>query len=88
MANHTEIPHVQRVDQVVVAVVADVLGRDRVSPDDDFFLLGGSSLSAALVSTQLEGRLGLEVPLRLLFENPCIRVFTDKLVDSMNVAAR
>ncbi|WP_126282479.1 acyl carrier protein [Burkholderia stagnalis] len=83
-----EIPHVQRIDHVVASVVAGVLGRDDVGPDDDFFVLGGSSISAALVSTQLEARLGCEVPLRLLFDNPCLRTFSEKLVESMNVAAQ
>ncbi|MBN3819771.1 acyl carrier protein [Paraburkholderia sp. Se-20369] len=83
-----EMPHVQRIDHVVASVVASVLGRDDVGPDDDFFVLGGSSISAALVSTQLEAQLGYEVPLRLLFDNPCLRTFSEKLVESTNIAAQ
>ncbi|UEP32841.1 MULTISPECIES: acyl carrier protein [Burkholderia] len=88
MIQPIEIPHVRRVDHVVASVVASVLGRDAVTPDDDFFTIGGSSISAALVSTQLERQLGHDVPVRLLFEYPCLRVFSEKLLESMSVAAR
>ena len=88
MIQPIEFPHVRRVDQVVASVVASVLGRDAVTPNDDFFTIGGSSISAALVSTQLERQLGHDVPVRLLFEYPCLRVFSEKLLESMSVAAR
>ncbi|MGS0894406.1 phosphopantetheine-binding protein [Burkholderia stagnalis] len=88
MVNPIEIPHVQRVDHIVASTVASVLGRDHVAPDDDFFSLGGSSISAALISTQLERQLGREVPVRLLFEYPRLRIFSEKLLESMRTAAQ
>ncbi|MFC4126380.1 non-ribosomal peptide synthetase [Nocardia rhizosphaerae] len=59
-------------EQAVAEVVADVLGLDRVGRDDDFFVLGGTSLSAIRVRAALAQRLGIEVPLRLLFSYPLV----------------
>ena len=49
---------------------ADTLGVGSFSKDDDFFQLGGTSLSAALVLTELEARLQIEIPVAELLENP------------------
>ncbi|WP_280217823.1 non-ribosomal peptide synthetase [Nocardia neocaledoniensis] len=57
---------------VVAEVIAEVLGLDRVGRDDDFFVLGGTSLSAIRVRAALAERLALEVPLRLLFSYPLV----------------
>ncbi|MEV0247270.1 amino acid adenylation domain-containing protein [Nocardia sp. NPDC050712] len=57
-------------EQTVAEVFATVLGVDRVGRDDDFFTLGGTSLSAVRVRTALAERLGVEVPLRHLFTHP------------------
>ncbi|MBJ8347536.1 amino acid adenylation domain-containing protein [Antrihabitans sp. YC2-6] len=41
------------VEQAVAAVIADVLDIERIGLDDDFFALGGNSLSAARVAARL-----------------------------------
>ncbi|WLP92120.1 non-ribosomal peptide synthetase [Gordonia sp. NB41Y] len=57
-------------DELVAAIMAEVLGVDAVGADDDFFSIGGSSLSATRVTSALGRELGVRVPTRLLFENP------------------
>ncbi|MFJ4919555.1 amino acid adenylation domain-containing protein [Streptomyces sp. NPDC088725] len=62
-------------ERVIAAVWADVLGVDRVGIDDSFFDLGGHSLLATMAVSRVAERLGRDIELRTLFENPRIREF-------------
>jgi amino acid adenylation domain-containing protein len=56
--------------EVVVAVLfADVLGLEQVGRHDDFFALGGHSLSATRLYARLRETLQTRLPLRALFES-------------------
>ncbi|MEV6475088.1 amino acid adenylation domain-containing protein [Streptomyces sp. NPDC051657] len=57
-------------ESLLCDLFAEVLGRSAASPDDDFFLLGGHSLSAARLVTALRSRTGAELPVRALFDHP------------------
>ncbi|MFJ4652870.1 non-ribosomal peptide synthase/polyketide synthase [Nocardia sp. NPDC088792] len=60
------------VEQVVADTIAQLLGADRVGLDDNFFLLGGNSLSAVKLSARLSARLGVDVAMRTVFEYPTV----------------
>ena len=49
-----------------------VLRREQVGINDNFFDLGGHSLLAVAMCSQITRRLGVDVPLRWLFEHPTI----------------
>ncbi|WP_431839258.1 amino acid adenylation domain-containing protein [Gordonia hongkongensis] len=57
----------------IAAIVADVLGTDRVSITQSFFDLGGNSLSAARVAARVADLLDVDVSVGDLFDAPSVR---------------
>lgn len=57
-------------ETTLAALWQEVLGVERVGVHDDFFALGGHSLLAGRVISRLRGEVGLDVPLRAIFEAP------------------
>ncbi|MGW5177089.1 amino acid adenylation domain-containing protein [Streptomyces sp. NPDC004082] len=66
-------------EQLVAEVWADVLGLDRIGIDDSFFDLGGHSLLATMAVSRIAQRLGREIELRTVFENPTVRGFAPRV---------
>ena len=60
------------VEEVLAGIWAEVLGLDRIFPEDSFFALGGHSLLAARVVAQVRAAFAVELPLRALFEGPTL----------------
>jgi amino acid adenylation domain-containing protein len=59
-------------EELVAGIWCEVLGLPRVSRSADFFALGGHSLLVTQVATRLRESLGVEVPVRELFEAPIL----------------
>lgn len=55
-------------EQLIVSVWTEVLNKEVSSRYDDFFLLGGSSMTAVHVSAELSERLGFRVRPRVVYE--------------------
>ncbi|MBF8739591.1 non-ribosomal peptide synthase/polyketide synthase [Pseudomonas guariconensis] len=57
-------------EQLLAQVWGEVLGLQQVGAQDHFFELGGHSLLAVQVVARLKKRLGIDVPVRQLFDTP------------------
>jgi amino acid adenylation domain-containing protein len=59
-------------ERALAGIFAEVLGLDRISANADFFALGGNSLTAVRLIVRIRDAIGVEVPLRAVFEAPSV----------------
>ena len=67
---------------IVSRIFADILHRDCISIDDNFFDLGGHSLLATQVVSRIREQFRIELPIRALFENPTINGLASTIANS------
>lgn len=63
----------------VVATICEVLGRETMGRNDNFFFLGGDSLRATQVLTRLQHALGFSIPMPTIFRSPTPALLAGKL---------
>ncbi|MTH94604.1 phosphopantetheine-binding protein, partial [Roseibium sp. RKSG952] len=66
-------------EELVAASFEEVLERDGVHRDTDFFQEGGNSLQVARLAGRLQDKSGYAVPLQLVFEAPTVRRLAEAL---------
>ena len=59
-------------ETTVAEIWSEVLGRESISVEDNFFSVGGHSLLATQVISRVRQRFEIELPLRVMFESPTI----------------
>src|SRR5258708_408584 len=60
------------VEEILASIWGEVLKLERVSVHEDFFALGGHSLSATQVIARISRALSVDLPLRAMFESPTV----------------
>ncbi|MEC3919457.1 non-ribosomal peptide synthase/polyketide synthase [Nocardia sp. CDC160] len=75
-------------EELIANVYAELLGRERVGADDDFFALGGSSLVAAKAAARLGEVFGTTVGVRALFEAPTVAALAARIAEGTGEARR
>ena len=71
-------------EEALVNIWCEVLDAEKLGIDDDFFDLGGHSLLATQVISRIRSKLGIDVPLMRLFEEPTIAGFVQFVSSSEN----
>ncbi|HEV7515515.1 MAG TPA: amino acid adenylation domain-containing protein, partial [Thermoanaerobaculia bacterium] len=77
------------VERALAEIWSEVLRRERVGVEDDFFVLGGHSLLATQVTSRVQRTLGVDLSLRTLFACPTIAslaVEIERLLDQKYIA--
>jgi len=77
-AKPEQIP-ARHLEKSIAMLWAQVLKRERVLLEDDFFALGGDSLNAVRMCAQLKDLLGYDINLAKLFRAPTLRQFVAEL---------
>jgi acyl carrier protein len=73
----------QQLSHTISAFWERALGVEGLTPEDNFFDLGGDSLVAAKILALIEREYGIEAELRLIFENPTIEEFVDAVGEEL-----
>jgi aryl carrier-like protein len=71
-----------RREEVLCQLYAELLGREPIGIDDNFFTLGGHSLLATRLTSRIRTELGAEVSVRAVFQAPTIADLSARLSDA------
>ncbi len=70
--DETFVPPSTATQRVLARIWGSLLSLERVGARDNFFQLGGHSLSATQLATRVHERFGITLELRAIFENPVL----------------
>ncbi|WP_187386550.1 non-ribosomal peptide synthetase [Paenibacillus ihumii] len=77
-------PARNELEEKLVEIWEGVLNKRRIGIRDHFFVLGGHSLKATVLVSRIHKHLGLELPLREVFQRPTIEQMAEYLQTAVN----
>jgi amino acid adenylation domain-containing protein len=76
-----------RIESTLASIWAELLGIPQIGLHDNFFSLGGHSLLATQIVSRARAQLGVDLPLRALFERPTISGLAKVVRDLMSAGS-
>ena len=76
------------VEELVAGIWGGLLEVESLAREDDFFQLGGHSLVAMQVISRLHETMGLDIPLRAIFDAPTLGAFSARVEDTLRTRGR
>lgn len=73
-------------ENVVMSIWREALGRNDIKPEDDFFVVGGHSLMAIQMIAEIRRQTGTEITVKALFEQPTAAALARRIRDSRVLA--
>jgi amino acid adenylation domain-containing protein len=72
------------IEELLMGLWQETLGRKRVGLSEDFFALGGHSLLATQLIAKVRAILGVEIPLRTIFEAPTVAALAQRVEQTLH----
>jgi len=73
------------IDNQILQIICDVLNITNISPDDNYFEIGGHSLNAVRIVSRIRQELNVDLPLKEIFYNPVIYGIAEKVKNLINM---
>ncbi|WP_215545187.1 non-ribosomal peptide synthetase [Amycolatopsis sp. CA-230715] len=70
-------------EEVLVRIWADLLGAERVGVDDDFFDLGGDSITSVRLTSRIRSTFDIDISPREVFDNPTVARLADSIQEQI-----
>ncbi len=83
LINDTYVPPRTAVERRMTEIVAPLLGLEKISVEDNFFMLGGHSLLGTQLIARTRQVFGVELNLRTLFGSPSIAALSEKVEEHL-----
>ena len=77
----TYVPPRNEKEELLAQIWCEVLGREKISVDDNFFEIGGHSLKATVLVSRIHKELNIKIPLKEIFRAPTIAGLCKCLAD-------